>query len=280
MSAMTSRRIVARLLASLLMFSCLPGALPAQEPASPARPLRVLFVGNSYTFFSNMPAVFSAVGSFARPDLPTPQTEMVVAGAATLDDLLGLPGYAAALRRGPWDAVVLQERGGVLACLVTGQRPLPTDCATSVSAHRKMIRMARDAGVAKVLLFGTWQMGTREAGAASRGTRVLAGRLGVPALDIGAMLFRAQRADPSSRWFTEDDHPHRLGSLLIAAAFWSTLAGEPVPVRAFEAQIEDYTGQRVRHGRKASAPVERGPTYRLAASAQQMQVIVDAIAAR
>jgi hypothetical protein len=259
-----------RLLALLLL--CLCAGVAAQEPP---KPLRVLFVGNSYTFFNNLPAVFVALARHARPDLPAPEVEMVAAGGATLDDLLGLPRFEGALRRGPWDVVVLQERGGVLACLTTMQRPMPTDSATAVSAHRKMMRAARAAGSTRFLLFGTWQMGTREPGAASRGTRKLGSMLDVPVVDLAPMLFDAERADPATRWFTADDHPHRLGTVLIAAAFWRQITGEAVPAGAFGAEVEEYTGHRPRRGRAAQQPA---PTWSLRASAAQMQVIADAIA--
>ncbi len=241
------------------------------------RPLRVLFVGNSYTFFNNLPAVFVAVARSAQPGLPAPEVEMVAAGGATLDDLLGLPRFDATLRRGPWDVVVLQERGGLLACLTTVQRPMPTDCARSVSAHRRMARAARAAGAREVLLFGTWQMGTREAGAASRGTRKLGSLLGLPVVDLAAMLFAAARADPASRWFTADDHPHRLGTLLIACALWSRISGAPPPQQPLDVEVPEYTGYHPL--RRRAAAEAAAPRYRLQADAARMQVIARAIAA-
>lgn len=267
-------RTVAAVLVVMLAFVAPVSAAPETRIDLPAdRPLRVLFVGNSYTFFNNLPAVFIEAARFARPGLPPPEVEMVAAGGATLDDLLTLPRWDGALERGPWDVVVLQERGGVLACLTTLQRPLPTDCATSVAAHRKMAKAARASGARRVLLFGTWQMGTREPGAASRGTRKLGSMLDLPVLDLAAMLFAAERADPGP-WFTGDDHPHRLGTLLIAFALWQALSGDAVPVRDFAATVPEYTGHR---GRRARQAVD-APTYVLRASAAQMQVIESAIA--
>jgi hypothetical protein len=119
-------------------------------------------------------------------------------------------------------------------------------------------------------------MGTREPGAASRGTRKLGAMLGVPVVDVAAMLFDAERADASTPWFTGDDHPHRLGTLLIAAAFWQRISGQPVPPGAFSADVEEYTGHRPRRGRAAQ---QTGPTWSLRASAAQMDVIAQAIAA-
>jgi hypothetical protein len=268
----------ARLPALLLLCAVAWAGAAAPLVAPPAeRPLRVLFVGNSYTFYNNLPQVFVAVARAAHPGRPAPEVELVAAGGATLDDLLGLPRFDATLRRGPWDVVVLQERGGLLACLTTMQRPVPTDCAASVGAHRKMIKAARAAGARSVLLFGTWQMGTREAGAASRGTRKLAGMLDVPMLDLAAMLFAAARADPGSRWFTADDHPHRLGSLLMASALWSKISGEPPPALPFDAEVPEYTGYHPL--RRRAAAEAAAPRFRLQADQARMQVIARAIAA-
>ena len=270
------RTAVALFAAFLLALATPVLAAPDTRIDLPAdRALRVLFVGNSYTFFNNLPAVFVEAARFAHPGLLAPDVEMVAAGGATLDDLLTLPRWEGALKRGPWDVVVLQERGGLLACLTTLQRPLPTDCATSVSAHRRMMKAARAAGARRVLLSGTWQMGTREPGAASRGTRKLGATLGVPVVDLAAMLFAAERADPGP-WFTGDDHPHRLGTLLIAFALWQALSGDAVPPRDFEATVPEYTGHRGRRARQSA----EAPIYVLRASAAQMGVIGAAIGRR
>lgn len=272
------RHLLAAIVAlALLPFEAASAGSPTGVVLPADRAPRVLFVGNSYTFFNNLPAVFVAVARAARPERPAPEVDMVAAGGATLDDLLGLPRFEATLGRGPWDVVVLQERGGLLACLTTMQRPVPTDCAKSVSAHRKMIKAARAAGARSVLLFGTWQMGTREAGAASRGTRKLAGMLDVPMLDLAAMLFAAERADPAGRWFTADDHPHRLGTLLIASALWSKISGEPPLALPFDAEVPEYTGYHPL--RRRAAAEAAAPRYRLQADEARMRVIARAIAA-
>jgi hypothetical protein len=274
-----SHALVLCLWALVLPCASAPASGAAPTPVGPPteRPLRVLFVGNSYTFYNNLPQVFVTVATAAMPGRPPPEVEMVAAGGATLDDLLGLPRFAATLRRGPWDVMVLQERGGLLACLTTMQRPMPTECAASVGAHRKMLKAARAAGVRRSVLFGTWQMGTREAGAASRGTRKLAGMLDVPMLDFAAMLFAAERADPASRWFTEDDHPHQLGTLLIASALWSHVSGMPPHAQAVDFEIPQYTGYHPL--RRRAAAEAAAPRYRLQADEARMQVIAQAIGA-
>jgi hypothetical protein len=254
----------------LLMFATARAAEPTA--ASP----RVLFVGNSYTFVNNLPAVFSAVGRYAHPQAPAPETDMVVAPGATLADLVDGYRYEALLERGHFDYVVLQERGGILACLTTGQRPLPTECAVSVDAHRRMAKMAKAAG-AKVVIFGTWPMRPGEQGPVSRGTRQVASRLHLPFVDVGAALQRARVADKSLRLFLPDDHPDHHGTLLAAMMLWQAITGERLQAGAFEARVPEFTGLRKLRVKPGAKPEPPAREFTLAASAEQMASLLAAI---
>ncbi len=269
-------RLTSWLTTCALLFAMVASARAAET--SPAPP-RVLFVGNSYTYVNNLPAVFSAVGRYAHPDLPAPETDLVVAPGATLADLVDGYRYEALLERGHFDYVVLQERGGILACLTSSQRPLPTECAVSVDAHRRMTKMAQAAG-AKVVIFGTWPMHPGEQGPVSRGTRQVASRLHLPFVDVGAALQRAREADDSLRLFLPDDHPDVHGTLLAAMALWRTITGEQLQAGAFEARVPQFTGMRklrVKPGAKPEAPA---PTFELVASIEQMTHLLAAIEPR
>jgi hypothetical protein len=92
-----------------LLLACLVPVLPADS--QPARrpggvPLRGLFVGNSYTYFNNLPYLLEALAQSDKGSRPV-KTRMVVQGGATLQDFLvpkrslGTHGCEAPLRERP-----------------------------------------------------------------------------------------------------------------------------------------------------------------------------------
>ena len=85
-----------------------------------AEPIRVLFIGNSYTYFNNGPAIFSEVA--ASQTGRKVETEMVAAPGETLISLWQRSKAREVLRSSNWDYVVLQ-------C----QSQLATACATASS---------------------------------------------------------------------------------------------------------------------------------------------------
>ena len=100
------RTLLALLLLALSSFA------HAQE--STPRKLRVLFVGNSLTYVNDLPSTLRAIAA-AQPTPVTIETQTFVAPGGSLADRWNDGKAAAALGAGHWDALVLQERGGVLA---------------------------------------------------------------------------------------------------------------------------------------------------------------------
>jgi len=63
----------------------LPFAINGDSLAKTAA-LRILFVGNSYTYFNNLPQMLSGLAASAKPP-QTIETEMITVGGATLKSL-------------------------------------------------------------------------------------------------------------------------------------------------------------------------------------------------
>ena len=96
---MPKRRGLTSLLRLVLLVS-------ATEQIDAAEPIRVLFIGNSYTYFNNAPEIFSQLArdATARPVNVT----MVAAGGETLVSLWQRSRAREVLRSSKWDYVVLQ----------------------------------------------------------------------------------------------------------------------------------------------------------------------------
>lgn len=97
------------LLVSLLAFTCCGAvaAAPAQRKQVPAS---VLFIGNSYTYAHDLPAVVAAMGKAGKVKL---QTQSYTAGAAALIQFWEEPEFAKSrelVKSGKFDYVVLQDQ--------------------------------------------------------------------------------------------------------------------------------------------------------------------------
>ena len=168
------------LLLGLSWFLLLCGAAAnATEPAATAtttapRELRVLFVGNSLVYVNNLPATLRALA--AAQAVPVRITTATFAApGGTVAERWKDGHAAAALRGGTWDAIVLQERGGLLACMVDPDQRTSADCRASDAAHRAFARAAKTAG-ARVLLMST------------NNTRRVRGACGASCADSGSAM--------------------------------------------------------------------------------------------
>ena len=86
----------------LFLLGCQAPPAPADDAA-----LRVLFIGNSFTYANDLPAAFEAVA--LQAGLPRPRTAMVAFPNAALQDHLVEGTALATLARERWDFVVLQQ---------------------------------------------------------------------------------------------------------------------------------------------------------------------------
>lgn len=175
---------------------------------------RVLFVGNSYTFANDMPAMLSAM-SGASAGAVRIETGAVVQPGATLEDHWLAGNVRKAIREGKWDAVVLQEQS---------TRPMD-DPQRLLHFGRLLGKEIRAAG-ARTLLFLTWPRKSRPdgMGALEAGYRVLARDLGAAIVPAGPAWLAAMRRSPSIALYEADgSHPTRLGTYLTACVFHMTL---------------------------------------------------------
>ena len=74
-----------------------------------ADPLRVLFVGNSYTYFNNAPEIFAELARAQAPGR-TIEARMVAIPGETLISLWQRSNAREILRSSKWDYVVLQDQ--------------------------------------------------------------------------------------------------------------------------------------------------------------------------
>jgi len=170
--------------------------------------IRVLFVGNSLSYYNNLPGMVEAIYESSRPH-STMHTEMLASGGALIRDHLNAGHLAQVLATNRFDVVILQELGGFPNC--------PTEfrgCADSPAALHEAISLIRAAG-ARPIVFGTWQATPESQRALSAATKELAGRLQVDVADVGAAM-QSVLASANLKTFDDSGHPLPLGSWLAA----------------------------------------------------------------
>lgn len=213
------------LITLLVLLTC----VSCTTTASPSQPDRVLFVGNSLTYYGNVPAVFSALAEANGKPIAS---DMIVKGGARLTERVSDGSVARALDERKYTALVLQERGGDLTCSFG-----PDSCVESRKAIKKLAALGKEKGV-YVVLFGTYQghPGASEHLIAAESSA--AAEAGIPYIEVSNKLQQLRNSAPDLTWHAPDGvHPGKHLALLNAILVHEVLLGslprpEAVTVKA------------------------------------------------
>lgn len=194
------------------------------------RCLRVLFVGNSFTFANDMPTLVERL--FETDDHPADICVVeYTRGGGRLEQAARDDRLADLLQEIRWDDVVLQEQSEIPS-LPDDERERLMD-----GSVRDLSRVIRADGATPVL-FMTWgyRGGDRRNVTADtyetmqarleRGYRAVATEIGAPVAPVGVAWHEALTRRPALRlWADDGKHPSRLGSYLAACVFYRLLSG-------------------------------------------------------
>ena len=264
------RRIHRALTALLLLAFAL--ATNAQDPAPTPRTYRVLFIGNSLTYVNDLPATLRALAA-AQPTPVKIETQTFVAPGGTLAERWDDGKAAAALGEGKWDAIVLQERGGLLACMVDPAQRTQSDCRASDHAHRDFAERAKSAG-ARVLLLATWGPDTQWQSKLDRAAKQLASRLHAQVVPAGTSLRALAQRNGEKVVFPDGIHPSVLATLVMAVQLHEAIVG--APPQAVDVTL-DFALLPANAAIEADTPMESQP--QLTGDGRKVVVKADAIAA-
>jgi hypothetical protein len=201
-------------LALCYAMSC--AAAEAHVPAH-APPIRILFIGNSYTYYNDMPLLIEDLASESGVERAV-ETETIAFGGATLKDHWNKGQAQKEIARRHWDVVVLQENSLM---------PM-----RDVEQTRKYLRLfnekIRDSG-AKTMLYLVWSRayGPRTQAAVSAVYESLAQELHVSIAPVGPAWQMARRERPALRLYeSEAGLPTLAGSYLAAYVLHIALFGK------------------------------------------------------
>lgn len=187
--------------------------------------VRVLFLGNSYTYVNDLPAVFRNI---ARAGGRKVETGVVAMGGETLADHAASPQSVGAVRDSHWQFVILQEQSeipSIESARASGMYP----------AVRSLVDIIRTAGATPVLL-QTWahRDGWSDRGldyramqaAIDAGYAAIGDELGVAVAPAGQAWETVLRQDPTiALWQADGSHPSTAGTYLAACVLYARVFG-------------------------------------------------------
>jgi hypothetical protein len=185
--------------------------------------LNVLFIGNSFIYFNNMPRLVEAISESV--DGPRIKTEMVAIGGARLEDLWKQGSALAAIRKQHWDYVVMNEQSALGGHVVNGERRIG-DPANFFKYAEMFDAEIRKAG-AKTVIMMTWKDRNdpdriqQELNNAFLEFRKMHGVILAPVSTAWAITIKT--APEINPYFDDNHHPSKEGSYLIACTIYATL---------------------------------------------------------
>ncbi|MBI5490138.1 MAG: hypothetical protein HY905_22580 [Deltaproteobacteria bacterium] len=197
-----------------------------------AEPLRVLFIGNSYTYQNDLPGRVELVAA-SDPVGPAIDAESIAIGGARLMDHLATASTVAAIHDGGWDFVVLQGQSvePVVdpAGFAYGATGLAAEIAATPAESLFFETWARRAGDA--VYAESWSGGTPAAMQAGLrdGYQSAADAAGGRMVPVGDAWERTLADHPAIVLFDADgSHPSEAGTYLAACVFYAVLTGRPL----------------------------------------------------
>jgi hypothetical protein len=231
MSSTNIKRFLTLFFILFLFSSCAPvkGCEGADDPSC----TRVLFIGNSLTYYNDLPNMFAQL---ARSGKHKVEVGMYAQGGWALEDHVKSAESTNAINSQKWTYVVLQEQSAIPA--VEGWRSY-----NMFPAARTLVGQVRNMG-ATPLFYLTWarRAGFPEYGMygyesmqdqVNNGYYAIAGELGVPVVPVGSAWRLALAEHPELSLFLDDgNHPTEQGSYLAACVFYEAIFQEsPVKLR-------------------------------------------------
>lgn len=184
-------------------------ALAQDKPA--AKPTRVLFVGNSLTYWTDLP---NRIAGVAKATGRAVEVGSVAYPSFSLEDHWHDGRALAEIRKGGWDIVVLQQ----------GTSAHEDGRAQLIEYARKFAVPIRATG-AKPAIYMVWPLADRprDFPATIQSHRLAAQAIDATLLPAGEAWFRVLAKEPRTRLYSDGIHPSSLGSDVTALAIYFAL---------------------------------------------------------
>jgi hypothetical protein len=188
--------------------------------------VRVLFIGNSFTFYNNMPEVLKTLGA-SRAEGPRFEVQMVVAPGATLQQLWDGGEARSTIKSSKWDFVVLQEQTSLGSVFLVNGIPRITSVEGFHQAVRQFVPEIKQSGAKAVLMLTpSYRDAPEEQGALNYAYFEIAREVGASVAPVGIAYQRARAGSQGDLWWWDGIHPSNRGSYLTACVLYASVTNE------------------------------------------------------
>lgn len=224
-------------------YGCSP-ANKCDQGQVPGSCIRILFIGNSYTFTNDLPAMFSKLSNSGGHKV---ETGLSAQGGWTLTDHLNSPATLERISSSKWDYVILQEQSEIPAME-------QSRTVSMYPAARVLVQQIKKAG-ATPIFFLTWahRDGWPENGfndyqsmqfQIDIGYMGIARELSVPIAPVGYSWLLSRIQDPKlDLWQQDGSHPTETGTYLAACVFYSVIFRETSKGLSYKGNLDKETAQ-------------------------------------
>jgi hypothetical protein len=205
-----------RVTASALALLVAPIAQPANRVHPIGAPLRILWIGNSYTFVNDLPKIIAQLADSSHVDRK-PEVTGILKGGELLKGHWANPALQQALAQ-KWDVVVMQE-----------QSTTPITAPDTLLKYGTLIGDAARKSGAKIVLYVTWPQKKRPTAADTivAAYRALGNAVHAQLALVGPAWMNVLAQDPSTELYMSDgSHPDPQGSYIAACVFYEVLFGK------------------------------------------------------
>jgi len=210
-------RLLARLILGLALVCVSSRAADTKDPAASGAPIKVLFIGNSLTFYNKLPDMTKFLSAHApKPMLMDVDSHTV--GGAKMEKHWKDGEALKKIQKGGWTYVVLQG--------------LSTEAVSDKEGLFKHIRLF-DAEIkktgAKTLLYMTWalQKTPQDQAAITAAYYEIGKEIGARVIPVGVARESVLKANPNASIYVPDGkHPTPQGTYLAACLFYAMLSGQ------------------------------------------------------
>ena len=216
---MCTRRRITCGVVRLALIASVASPLSGQVAQPKAPRIDVLFIGNSYTYYNDLPGMLRAMAAASHDSIDVNAASVVEGGASlrthwnrrTID----------LIRNGDWDYVVLQE-----------QSLAPLEARDEFMAYGMRFARQIRAAKAKPVLYLTWSRQQRPADQSrlNEAYGALARETDAIIVPVGPVWQELRELEGVPGLYADDgSHPSSFGSFVAAATFYRTIFGETLP---------------------------------------------------
>lgn len=216
---MDTRRRILQYLTFLALIASATASLVGQEVDQPSAPrVDILFIGNSYTYYNNLPGILHSIAA-ARLDLNL-HIATVVEGGASLRSHWN-ESTVELIRRGGWDYVVLQE-----------QSLAPLEAPDQFTLYGKRFANEIRGANARPVLYLTWSREQRPEDQVrlNEAYLELARETQAMIVPVGPVWQELRATEGMPDLYAEDgSHPSPFGSFVAAITFYRVILRDMPP---------------------------------------------------